>query len=439
VIPCRSEEIKRIIGHYKNCLVDFTEEYSNKVVFSSNARLCRHRWYSFREGFSSELVQGFILENKSHDIVCLDPFSGCGTTALTCQELGIKCYSIEVNPFLYTLTKTKLWKDYSIEVFDECLDFTSDYCTLLSDSDIIIPPMKTIVQKENLQKWLFHRKILYQILKVKKSISEIGRKEYEDLFTIMLSSILVEFSNVYKNGKCHAYKKNWKDLVQSNEEVMKRFNERAEIFRRDIRKSAYGIDNSEYCIKGDVRECIDKIRDNSINTIITSPPYLNSKDYTDSYMIELWVLGFIESYKELRALRDKTIRSHVQVPLEREESKHIIIKEIARILEERKKELWNKDIPSMITAYFSDMEYILAKMHSKLKKGGRMYLNVANSAYYGMEVPTDIILADICGNIGFEVEQIRIARFLRTSAQQMNGTNGTIERLRESIVILRKI
>ena len=439
MISCKSEEIKGIIDYYKNYLVDFTKEYSGKVIFSDNLRLCRHRWYNFKEGFSSKFIRSLILEEKRENTTCLDPFSGCGTTPLTCQELGIMCYSIEVNPFLYTLTRTKLWKEYSVEIFDEYLEFVNNNCNILSYSDIIIPPMKTITQNGNLKKWLFHKGTLYQILKMKKSISEIDRKEYEDLFTIILGSILVEFSNVYKNGKCHAYKKNWRNLDMSIEKIMKRFNERAEVFRRDIRRSSHEIDNSKYCIRGDVRECINTIKDNSIDTIITSPPYLNSKDYTDSYMIELWILGFIRSYDELRTLREKTMRSHVQIPLKKERPEHLIVEEIIRILEEREKKLWNKDLPSMITGYFSDMTYILSRIYSKLKKGGKMYLNVANSAYYGLEIPTDIILADICENIGFIIEEIRIARFLRTSAQQMNGTNGNIERLRESVIILRKI
>ena len=40
---------------------------------------------------------------------------------------------------------------------------------------------------------------------------------------------------------------------------------------------------------------IKSIPDNSIDLVITSPPYLNSRDYTDTYMLELKTLGFTQN------------------------------------------------------------------------------------------------------------------------------------------------
>ena len=67
-----------------------------------------------------------------------------------------------------------------------------------------------------------------------------------------------------------------------------------------------------------------------------------------------------------------------------------------------------------------------------MRKGGKIYFNVANSAYYGVEVPVDLIVSDIAEAQGFEVQEIRKARDLKTSPQQ----KGKVEKLRESIIII---
>ena len=73
-------------------------------------------------------------------------------------------------------------------------------------------------------------------------------------------------------------------------------------------------------------------------------------------------------------------------------------------------------------------------MYKKLRFGGRVYVNVANSAYYGQIIETDIILAELANDIGFEVVDIRLARRIKTSSQQSKN----VRWLRESIVVLQK-
>lgn len=68
------------------------------------------------------------------------------------------------------------------------------------------------------------------------------------------------------------------------------------------------INNKKYLYNEDSREAIDKLVDNnSIDLVITSPPYLNSRDYTDTYMLELKTLGFTKTLEEIQQLRKKTL------------------------------------------------------------------------------------------------------------------------------------
>lgn len=193
--------------------------------------------------------------------------------------------------------------------------------------------------------------------------------------------------------------------------------------------------NKENCILGDVRKNIDIIEDNTVDLVITSPPYLNSRDYTDLYMIELRMLDFIKDYSDLRELRRKTLRSHVQVKWDDVEILDIdLLRESINEIQKHEEVFWNNSLLNMIKGYFQDMNYLFSKLYKKLTYGGTIFFNVANSAYYGVEIKTDDIISEIAENNGFFVEEIREARKIKPSSQQKNH----IDYLLESVIIIRK-
>ena len=100
---------------------------------------------------------------------------------------------------------------------------------------------------------------------------------------------------------------------------------------------------------------------------ITSPPYLNTFDYTDIYRPELFLGGFINSDAELRKLRHKTVRSHVQVnwkdPLDA--SFGSAFNDVFEKIASKRDMLMHKRIPEMIVAYFEDMKAILKSLKER--------------------------------------------------------------------------
>jgi len=77
-----------------------TNAGTNAIPFQS--------WRHFKEAFAPELVRRAIAESPIPITTCLDPFGGSGTTALSCQFLGVRPIIIEVNPFLADLIEAKL-------------------------------------------------------------------------------------------------------------------------------------------------------------------------------------------------------------------------------------------------------------------------------------------------------------------------------------------
>jgi len=73
-------------------------------------RLAFQTWHHFKEAFTPEFIKYAVDHSKTEVATCIDPLGGSGTTALTCQMLGIECTTIEVNPLLADVIRAKLLK-----------------------------------------------------------------------------------------------------------------------------------------------------------------------------------------------------------------------------------------------------------------------------------------------------------------------------------------
>lgn len=421
--------------------IDCTEKYHSVMQFDKNKNVFVHRWYPFVEGYSKEFIDEILDELSFVPSCALEPFCGSGTTPVELQNHNIRCYSFEVSPFMHLLSKVKLGRKYNVETFEFYVNSVTKKLSRTSRNIRkleVLPFGDTIVKTEKTKKWNFHDTAIDGILDIRYAIrTVVNDEDYQKLFTISLASIIVQASNLFRNGKCLSYKKGWENRIFSRKDIHNFFLDKLNsIFAEDIRiisKNTTSVCNSNICYLGDVRKNILYVPDGEIDLIITSPPYLNSRDYTDIYMLELKVLQLINSHEELRELRKKTLRSHVQVPydkvlpIDNERLKN-------SLLEMSNKELntWNSDIINMICAYFEDMQFLFSEFAQKMHKGGVIYFNVANSAYYGVEIPVDYIIADIAESCGFTVREIRKARDLKTSSQQSDK----IGKLRESVIVI---
>ncbi len=420
-------------------IVNYNGEYKDLVLFAPNRFQPVHRWFPMVEGFSSELVRRIIGEQDIQPQLCVDPFGGVGTTALTCQDIGIQCVAFENNPFFFEIARTKLRTDYYPEEFKKLIQrFDRSLKRMKKQHKLPKLETQTLFETEGLDKWVFSKPVTNGILDVLSIIRriEMETSKYTGLFKAALASILISVSNVFRNGKCLSYKKGWKDLKIAREEVHHRFLDVCNnILLIDIRTKHITkplVYNYVNCIFGDARTLVADLYDESIDLVITSPPYLNSRDYTDSYRTELWLLGYISTFEEERKVRKAAIRSHVQVTLEKSNYPKVpILEEFIRHIENMDGNLWNRNIPNMIKGYFDDMEGIFRSLKAKLKPKGKVYINIANSAYGGEVCQVDVILTEIAKGLGFKPLEIRFVRHIKPSRQQKE-----IEKLRESIIVL---
>ena len=416
--------------------VDFTNTYSRIMQFNKNKYVPIHRWYPFVEGYSAEFINSIIEEvGLSSRSICMDPFSGSGTSTVEFQKHCLNCYSFEINPLMFIISKAKL-EVYDIKSIYRYFSWIKKWNGFV-DLFTVFP---TLVETPNISKWNFNAKVWREIVRLRTAIYSIEDEVYRDLFTVALASILLDVSNLYRNGKCLSYKHNWQSLNINDYDVKVLFEDKVCQIIEDVKNVSFDriINNKSKLYNVDSRIGIFKfVPDNSIDLVVTSPPYLNSRDYTDTYMLELKALNLTPSANSITALRKNTLRSHVQIKWK--DPSYInnkLFNSMMLDLEMKAdgKKSWNNSILDMIRLYFVDIDVLFKAFNQKIKQGGLVYFNVSNSAYFGYTINTLDICASIAENNGFDILEIRMARYLKTSPQQKQE----VSNLLEGVIVMKK-
>ena len=120
-----------------------------------------------------------------------------------------------------------------------------------------------------------------------------------------------------------------------------------------------------------------------------------------------------------------------------------LIREVMSRLPEKEAETGGRDgrsrlLPNLLRGYFEDMRTFIQKAALSMPTGSYMAIVVDQSAYLGVLIPTDLLLANVGKECGLRFERLVICRRAKTSGQQLQIQPALKEVMRESAVILRK-
>lgn len=389
------------------------------------------RWRHFKEAFAPEIVHEAVQKSAIQVSRCLDPFGGSGTTALACQFLGISPTTVEVNPYLADLIEAKL-STYDADALAVDLARVLEFAEGSRSSARLehLPP--TFIEPGVNGRWVFGKSGADRILAIAYGIDRLEKPSHRTLFKVLLGGVLIPLSNVLINGKGRRYRRGWENKQQGAGDVDAAFLSAATAAIGEIRRYGRRASTDYTLVRGDSRTAIAGLGE--FDLAVFSPPYPNSFDYTDVYNVELWMLGYLTAGEDNRALRARTISSHVQLqrtfappPI----GSPMLTAALAE-LEGRRGELWSPWIPAMLGAYFSEMLHLLLSMRVHLRTGASICAVVGDSKYAGVGFQVAEILAELANANGLEVTELRVLREMRASAQQ-----GGRAQLSESLLSLR--
>lgn len=416
-------------------------------TFKDNTSAPIHRWFRYQAGFSFELVSSFLeLFDVGVGDDVLDPFGGVGTTVVEAKKKGATAHGVEVHPFVSWVAEQKTDWDVDVsrlreeiaeihELLDAALD-EREYAEYLSEDE----------QPEFLYKVFDDRKLgeLYVI----DAVLEEYRSEYRDLYRMALVASLrdvCEANTVFPYVQPSATK----DRTPEPRAV---FSDKLRMVVTDLTETLRETETiGDSTIHNIDARTIDTIPDESIDAVITSPPYLNNVDYADVTRLELYFLGYASTWGEVTdVVRTDLVNSSTvvlkDVPSDvkpRADLPEDVRKELARIQGDIRnvrdeKEYGGKRYDVMVAAYFNDMYDVLASVYDKMKAGTHFVMVLGDSAPYGVHVPTDAYLGTVAEHVGFDFEEMYELRERGDTWKSIRGSRRHGVELRESIVLLKK-
>jgi DNA modification methylase len=418
--------------------------FSNQVNFQNAYKTPIQRWFPYREGYSTKLVNAFINELKITGNV-FDPFSGSGTTLLASRHNNLNSFGIDVNPISVLVSKVEN-ENYAKNDEQNLIIEIENLKSIQKSKEVFYTSFK-------LADKVFNSEILQSLLQLKSHIKQIGNEKIQSIFFVAWLSIIENVSNIKKEGNGIKYKNRkrtpngyinidkevWENQVFPENKfafVKDKLVNQLEVILLDI-KDFYGNRKMQPKIfKGSCLE-FNRFFSDEIQFTFFSPPYCNCFDYFEIHKIDLWLGDFVNNKEDFKTLRNTGFRSntnslnHKPIIYQNESLEKLIA-----LFESDK--LWNVRIPNVVRGYFDDMHTLLNKLYQQTQKGGSVGIVVGNSAYSGVIIPTDSIISEIAQQIGFKVKNVFVTRHLTTSSQQKQELETLKDYLRESIILLEK-
>jgi len=413
------------------------EKYTRRIDYSwdyrgENTKTYTHGIHTYPAMFIPQVARRLLeTYSKDGDTIC-DIFCGSGTALVESKVLNRNAYGIDLNPLAIFLAKAKTTPINPQKLAKEYIALL-DRLKNIKDNEIKKPSFK------NLDFW-FKEKVIIRLAKLKKAIQEIGDKAIRNFLMVAFSETVRYASNT-KTGEFKLVRIKEEKLEKHDPDVFGIFQKKAEAniagvgeFYKEAKRGAW-----TKIIFGDSSK-ENGIKENSIDCIITSPPYGDSRTTVAygqfSRLSSQWVGIFDDPNKasgvdnELLGGRAVKTLSHALSSTYLNDS----LDKIARQDENRAKD---------VLSFYIGLNDCLKRAHKILKPKKYFCLVIGNRLVKQVRIPTDFIIVELAEKIGFTCEDIFVRNIPGKRMPIKNSPTNIVGALeetmnKESIVVLRK-
>ncbi|MDW8104456.1 MAG: DNA methyltransferase [Armatimonadota bacterium] len=418
-------------------------------TFQDSLRAPVHRWFKYPAGFSYKLVEALIEDYRlGHRSWLLDPFVGCGTTAVVAKQQGVNCIGVEAHPFVHWVARVKCFWEYDLS----SLRLNMNRLLLLLQQAPPLPSPQALEEFPDLVRKCYSPENLWALKQIRDTILTLEcPAEERDFFLLALTDTLRSASRA---GTGWPYIAPSKYHEKTERPAQETFAQTLQNMFRDLTivLSYRAQHRSEIrLLLMDARD-VFPVEPESIDLGITSPPYLNNYDYADRTRLEMYFFGWAKTWRDItEQVRDRLIvsattqirRSDVELHRLSPELQEADVKvyyelsaKIAELSRRRKTKGGKKNYDLMVVGYFNDMLRVLKQVYRVLKPGAPFFLVLGDSAPYGVYIPTEEYLGRLAVGIGFTDFHIQPLRARGTKWK--NNPQRHDVGLKEGILILKK-
>jgi DNA modification methylase len=193
-----------------------------------------------------------------------------------------------------------------------------------------------------------------------------------------------------------------------------------------VRLNPHLVRSSGYVRRGDCRD-LQHIATDSIDCVITSPPYLNAIDYLRGHRLSLIWLGF--SVAEVRLLRGESVGSERGDHSSDVDLKRYVTSSLGMTLPERHVGWFKR--------YYQDAVRCTEELGRVVRSKGNVVIVVGNSFLKGCNIDNARVFEDLLGAAGFSkiVRREREIPARRRYLPPPSGTSPLAARMRSEVVL----
>jgi DNA modification methylase len=381
----------------KNIFVNLKprEDWSFRDVGRSQTTAFTHDYHRYPAKFIPQIVKKLIKDYAPNitQIVC-DPFGGCGTTLVEAKLLGHKSIGFDINPVAKLITQTKTTAINPKTLENSRNNFLKFYENA---------PLVSCSHHQRIGYW-FDESTIQELDRIYFAIKKIKNHNARRFFLCSFSHNLkncshwlmksikptIDKDKILPNPK-ETFLRHLDSMIKKNEQFYStlaqsgHINTTAKMYRRDSTKKL-------------------PIGTETIDIIITSPPYVTSYEYADLHQLSLlWFGDDPKHFKKWHHFSNGFIdfrRNFIGTSSKEERSgdfNSVIAKQIVNDLIQVERPL-----AIDVANYFLDMKKVFGEMHRILKTGGKACTIIGNTSLRGVEILNAQVAAEQMQAVGFK-------------------------------------
>jgi len=371
------------------------EDWSFRDVGRSQTTAFTHDYHRYPAKFIPQIVKKLIEDYAPSGVkVICDPFGGCGTTLVEAKLLGHKSIGFDINPVAKLITQTKTTPIKPKTLLNHRAKFLKCY-----------DEISEVSYEHHLRiEYWFEPEMIRELDKIYFAIKKIKNHNVRRFFLCAFSHNLkncsrwlmksikptIDKNKILPNSN-KTFLRHLDSMIRKNEQfyysllLSEHINVPAKMYRRDSTKTL-------------------PLDTNSIDLIITSPPYVTSYEYADLHQLSLLWFGddpkhFKKWHHFSREFMDFR-RTFIGTGYKAEKSGEFdsgigkqIVNDLMKI---------ERPLAIDVANYFLDMRKVFGEMYRILKQGGKACIIIGNTNLRGVEISNAQVAVEQMQTAGFK-------------------------------------
>jgi len=396
-----TESLEALLDEYRRTTRPIPVSFREIVPWIKVGERATHYLHSYPAKLLPHIAHFFLASQRlcPGNGLVLDPFSGSGTVALEACLSGRSAAYADTNPLARLITEAKL-RSIPSRRLQAAFDRVS---ARYLKSRVVQHPAVV-----NVHKW-FQPAVIRSLSRLRAAIEMESSADLQNILLTTFSATVRRVSNadprlsvpvLPKVGRVPLSSADvWQCFADQYSANTRRIEKLTGLCPSQLRLTQAGDDARRMHVSSG-----GKMGTDSVDLVLTSPPYAGAQKYIRSCSLSLGWLGLAEA-GQLKPLENATIgREHLlRADVRRVETSVAAANTVISRIADK-----NPLRAAICATYLNEMESVFDEVHKVVRPGGKLILVIGNNEVCGQEFMSSDYLCEMIERTGFRRELVLI-------------------------------